>query len=66
MLQHYKPQPNALLQLQISMMSAINLIKEAAEAGVDIAEVYVDTVGPAEKYQARLQEIFPHYKITVS
>lgn len=47
------------------MDSAINLIKQAAEDGVNIAEVYVDTVGPPEKYQAKLSEIFPSYKITV-
>lgn len=48
------------------MISAIELIKRVAEAGANIAEVYVDTVGPPEKYQARLSEIFPDYKITVS
>lgn len=48
------------------MNAAIQLIKEAAEAGVNIAEVYVDTVGPPEKYQAKLSEIFPDYKIKVN
>lgn len=48
------------------MISAIELIKRVTEAGANIAEVYVDTVGPPEKYQARLSEIFPDYKITVS
>lgn len=48
------------------MNSAIDLIKGVAESGVNIAEVYVDTVGPPEKYQAKLSEIFPSYKITVS
>lgn len=47
------------------MNSAIGLIKKAAEDGVNITEVYVDTVGPPEKYQAKLTEIFPNYKITV-
>lgn len=47
------------------MNSAIDLIKRVAENGANIAEVYVDTVGPPEKYQAKLAEIFPTYKITV-
>lgn len=52
--------------IQISMNSAINLIKKAAESGVDITEVYVDTVGPPEKYRDKLLQIFPNYKITVA
>lgn len=51
---------------EISMDSAIGLIKRAADEGVNIAEVYVDTVGPPEKYQAKLSNIFPYYKITVA
>ncbi|XP_053692844.1 ribonuclease H2 subunit A [Sabethes cyaneus] len=51
---------------EVSMDSAIGLIKRAIEAEVNIAEVYVDTVGPPEKYQAKLQEIFPRFKITVA
>ncbi|KAJ0183274.1 hypothetical protein K1T71_001250 [Dendrolimus kikuchii] len=51
---------------EVSMNSAISLIKKAAEDGANIAEVYVDTVGPPEKYQAKLSEIFPNYKITVA
>lgn len=51
---------------EVSMNSAISLIKRAADSGANITEVYVDTVGPPEKYQAKLQEIFPNYKITVA
>ncbi|XP_053665214.1 ribonuclease H2 subunit A [Anopheles marshallii] len=51
---------------EVSMDSAIGLINAAIEAGVNIAEVYVDTVGPPEKYQAKLKAIFPKFKITVA
>lgn len=51
---------------EVSMESAISLIKKAIELETDVAEVYVDTVGPPEKYQAKLQAIFPTLKITVA
>nr|XP_040235892.1 ribonuclease H2 subunit A [Anopheles coluzzii] len=51
---------------EVSMDSAIGLINSAIDAGVNIAEVYVDTVGPPEKYQAKLKAIFPKFKITVA
>uniref|UniRef100_A0A182NTH4 Ribonuclease n=1 Tax=Anopheles dirus TaxID=7168 RepID=A0A182NTH4_9DIPT len=51
---------------EVSMDSAIGLINSAIAAGVNIAEVYVDTVGPPEKYQAKLKAIFPKFKITVA
>ncbi|XP_034251633.1 ribonuclease H2 subunit A [Thrips palmi] len=51
---------------QVSHDSAIGLIKKAVEAGVNISEVYVDTVGPADKYQEKLSKIFPDFKITVA
>ncbi|XP_063701006.1 ribonuclease H2 subunit A [Culicoides brevitarsis] len=51
---------------EVSMGSAIDLIKKAVELGVNVKEVYVDTVGPPEKYQAKLKGIFPDFKITVA
>lgn len=51
---------------EVSMNSAIDLIKRSIEAGVNLAEVYVDTVGKPEKYQAKLKEIFPELKIVVA
>ncbi|EFJ16486.1 hypothetical protein SELMODRAFT_233940 [Selaginella moellendorffii] len=50
----------------ISYDSAIGLIKLVLSRGVLLSEVYVDTVGDAEKYQARLSELFPHIKFTVA
>ncbi|XP_033126426.1 ribonuclease H2 subunit A-like isoform X2 [Anneissia japonica] len=49
----------------ISMDSAIGLVKLALKNGVNLTEVYVDTVGPAVKYQEKLQGIFPDLTITV-
>ncbi|CAK9818190.1 Ribonuclease H2 subunit A [Anthophora plagiata] len=51
---------------EVSMNSAIQLTKKVIEAGARITEIYVDTVGSPEKYQARLEQIFPDVKITVA
>ncbi|XP_071640755.1 ribonuclease H2 subunit A [Temnothorax longispinosus] len=51
---------------EVSMMSATNLIRGAIEAGVNVAEIYVDTVGKPESYQARLEGVFPGVKIVVA
>ena len=46
--------------------TAIGLVQDAVSHGVNVAEVYVDTVGPPEKYQDKLEGIFPNMKITVA
>lgn len=51
---------------EVSMDSAIGLINLAIEKGAQITEVYVDTVGPPEKYQAKLKALFPDFKIVVA
>ncbi|XP_033364863.1 ribonuclease H2 subunit A isoform X1 [Bombus vosnesenskii] len=51
---------------EVSMNSAIELAKLVIEAGANITEIYVDTVGVPQKYQARLEQIFPDIKITVA
>lgn len=50
---------------QVSMDSAIGLIKAALGYGVKVEHVFVDTVGKPEKYQEYLQSIFPSLKIKV-
>lgn len=51
---------------EVSMNSAIDLAKKVIEAGARITEIYVDTVGKPEKYQAKLELIFPGIKVTVA
>ncbi len=43
----------------ISHDSAMNLIRLALKQGLNVKELYVDTVGSAPKYQAMLQAEFP-------
>ena len=38
---------------EVSHNSAIDLIKRVMAAGVNLQQVFVDTVGPPEKYQVR-------------
>lgn len=51
---------------ELSMTSATDLIKATIEAGVNVAEIYVDTVGKPETYQKRLEAVFPGVKIVVA
>ncbi|KAK9478450.1 ribonuclease H-like domain-containing protein [Lipomyces japonicus] len=46
--------------------ATIQLIQETVNRGVNVTEVYVDTVGPPVSYQAKLSKYFPDIKITVS
>ncbi|KAG8405487.1 hypothetical protein J3458_022139 [Metarhizium acridum] len=46
--------------------ATVALIRGALERGLNIREVYVDTVGQPAAHQARLQRVFPTTKITVA
>ena len=48
---------------KISTDAAIQLIRDTLNKGVNIKEVYVDTVGPAEKYQEMLENKFVNHGI---
>lgn len=51
---------------ELSHDTAIGLIRRVKDAGVLIKEVYVDTVGPPEKYELKLKKLFPGIKIKVA
>lgn len=46
--------------------ATIELIRGVMDRGVNVAEIYVDTVGPPATYQAKLERVFPTAKITVA
>ncbi|KAI9276501.1 ribonuclease H-like domain-containing protein [Umbelopsis sp. AD052] len=46
--------------------STIGLIRGVLDLGVNITEIYVDTVGPPASYQAKLSRMFPGIDITVA
>ncbi|XP_065826592.1 ribonuclease H2 subunit A-like [Oscarella lobularis] len=50
----------------LSHDTAIDLVRTAVSKGVNITELYVDTVGPADKYQKKLSDLFPGIQVTVS
>ncbi|CDK29436.1 unnamed protein product [Kuraishia capsulata CBS 1993] len=46
--------------------TTIDLIKRVLAMKVNLTEIYIDTVGPPATYQRKLQDIFPHLKVTVA
>lgn len=59
--------PGATYNLNAQAMDAtVDLIKGVFARGVNVAEIYVDTVGQPSAYQAKLQRFFPATKITVA
>ena len=49
-----------------AMDATIELIKGVYERGVNIKEIFVDTIGQPAAYQKKLERIFPTAKITVA
>ncbi|XP_051024774.1 ribonuclease H2 subunit A isoform X2 [Acomys russatus] len=49
----------------LSHDTAAGLIQYALDQSVNVTQVFVDTVGMAETYQARLQQRFPGLEVTV-
>lgn len=59
--------PTAAYNLNAQAMDAtIELIKGVYARGVNVQEIYVDTIGQPATYQAKLQRVFPTTKITVA
>ncbi|KAI9863898.1 MAG: hypothetical protein M1813_003550 [Trichoglossum hirsutum] len=59
--------PGVLYNLNHQAMDAtIELIKEVFARGVNVKEIYIDTIGPPHAYQAKLSQIFPTTAITVA
>ncbi|NXD46729.1 RNH2A Ribonuclease, partial [Copsychus sechellarum] len=50
---------------ELSHDTAAELIQFALDSGVQVTQVFLDTVGPAERYQAKLQQRFPNLGVTV-
>ncbi|KAI1649648.1 ribonuclease H-like domain-containing protein [Daldinia loculata] len=62
-----RPATSAAYNLNAQAFDAtVELIKGVFARGVNIAEIYVDTVGPPATYQAKLARVFPTTKITVA
>ena len=48
-----------------AMDTTIDLIRGVIDSGVNVREVYVDTIGVPAVYQRKLERIFPTVKVTV-
>jgi ribonuclease H2 subunit A len=44
----------------------IGLIRHVLHQGVNLSEIYIDTVGPPDSYRTKLEKLFPKLKITVA
>lgn len=59
--------PGATYNLNAQAMdSTIALIQGAYSRGVNVKEIYIDTIGRPETYQKKLERLFPNAKVTVA
>lgn len=49
-----------------AMDATIDLIKGVLEKGVNVTDIYIDTIGKPEIYQKKLERIWPTIRITVA
>ncbi|KAF2878442.1 ribonuclease HI large subunit [Massariosphaeria phaeospora] len=49
-----------------AMDATIALIKDVMAQGVNVTEIYIDTIGRPETYQTKLERIWPTVRITVA
>jgi ribonuclease H2 subunit A len=60
-------QPAGSYNLNAQAMDAtVALVRGVLDRGVNVRELYVDTIGQPEAYQRRLEKIFPTLSITVA
>ncbi|KAL9131980.1 MAG: hypothetical protein Q9217_000190 [Psora testacea] len=59
--------PTGAYNLNAQAMDAtIDMIKEVVAKGVNVQEIYIDTIGSPKVYQQKLERIFPTTAITVA
>ena len=59
--------PAAAYNLNAQAMDAtIDLIKDVFSKGINVTEIYIDTIGNPQTYQKKLERIFPTTVITVA
>ncbi|KAF4556787.1 Ribonuclease H2 subunit A-like protein [Elsinoe fawcettii] len=59
--------PHATYNLNAQAMDAtMDLIRHVFDMGVNVKEIYVDTIGSPAVYQKKLERVFPTAKVTVA
>lgn len=59
-------QPNSYNLNAQAMDATVDLITQVCAMGVNVAEIYIDTIGSPAVYQKKLEKIFPTIRITVA